>query len=126
MLLVSQVRCAEPEQFEAVCSTCNYHIQHATPINIVTNRVDPVMGGNGGYSNAVLTVTLVCPNNHTNDYGSQMMIRRPWATHVLRPALPRPEQPPAIPLTITNETIVTVRVPAGFEVRIVPTVNTNK
>jgi hypothetical protein len=112
----------EPEQFEALCSTCNFHIENAPALTIKTNRLDPIMMGQGGYTNAIIDVTLACPRCHsTNLYESEIMTHRPRARHILHPPLPLKESPPAIPMTITNDPIVHLRVPPGFEVRLVPT-----
>jgi hypothetical protein len=121
-LLVCVALCAEPEQFEALCSTCNFHIENAPALTIKTNRLDPIMMGQGGYTNAIIDVTLACPRCHsTNLYESEIMTHRPRARHILHPPLPLKESPPAIPMTITNDPIVHLRVPPGFEVRLVPT-----
>jgi hypothetical protein len=110
------------EQFEALCSTCNFHIENAPALTIKTNRLDPIMMGQGGYTNAIIDVTLACPRCHTtNVYESQIMMHRPTARHILHPPLPLKESPPTIPMTLTNEPIVHLRVPPGFEVRLVPT-----
>lgn len=113
------------EQFEALCSTCNFHIENAPALTIKTNRLDPIMMGQGGYTNAIIDVTLACPRCHsTNLYESEIMTHRPRARHILHPPLPLKELPPAIP-ALTNDPIVHLRVPPGFEVRLVPITTTN-
>jgi hypothetical protein len=128
MILAFAVRSAEPERFEALCPNCNTHIQNAIPISIKTNRFEPMMMGAGGYTNLIVDVQLQCPKcQQTNSFESEIMTHKPRARHLLRPPLPLRENPPPIPLLSTNPspTVVTVKVPAGFELQIVPTVHTN-
>lgn len=117
-----------PEQFEALCPNCNFHIQRTPALSIKTNRFEPIMMGSGGYTNVIIDVQLPCPNCHqTNTFESEIMTHKPRARHILRPPLPLPEQPSiSLPSTNDSPTLVSVKVPPGFEVHIVPIVSTNR
>lgn len=129
-LLLALPTLGQELRFSAVCenTNCARPIIEAPALTIKTNAVQPVATGNG-LTNFYLTVSLLCTNCHeTNLFDSDVILHRPRATAIFRPAMPH-RQAPAIPsLPATNEAgrVVTVKIPDGFELRVVPSMNTNK
>jgi hypothetical protein len=119
---------ATAELFNALCQNpaCRLEIVEQPAIVIHTNSLAHVATTANGWTNVFATVSLLCTNcGQTNLFDTDFLIHRPRATHVVKPPLPKRPVPPAIPMTLTNDPIVHLRVPPGFEVRMVPTTITN-
>jgi hypothetical protein len=104
--------------FTAICENkaCGLPIIEQPALTIHTNSMSKVETGMG-YTNVYVTLSLLCTNClTTNVCDSEFIIHRPRAQAVFRPPIPkRPPHPTIIP---TNS--VTVQVPAGHKILIVP------